>query len=84
VKIGILGGGGWGTTLAIILESRKEHEVRLWVYEADEAERMARTRENATFLPGVSIPVRVSVTNVASDAVRTPSCWRPRRACSAR
>jgi len=48
-------GGGWGTTLAILLDS-KGHNVRLWVYEEDEAERMRLTRENATFLPGVRIP----------------------------
>jgi glycerol-3-phosphate dehydrogenase (NAD(P)+) len=70
MRIGILGGGGWGTTLAIILDSKKEHEVRLWVFEADEAERMQRTRVNATFLPGIQIPDRVLVTNVAADAVR--------------
>jgi len=70
MKIGILGGGGWGTTLAIILDSRMEHEVRLWVYEADEAARMLRTRENAAFLPGVPIPDRISITNVASEAVQ--------------
>jgi len=69
VKIGILGGGGWGTTLAIPLDSR-DHEVRLWVYEADETERMRRTRENTTFLPGVRIPERVEITNSQSEAVR--------------
>jgi len=70
VKIGILGGGGWGTTLAILLDSR-DHEVRLWVYEADETERMRRTRENTTFLPGVRIPERVEITNSQSEAVRS-------------
>ncbi len=69
MKIGILGGGGWGTALAIILDSR-DHEIRLWVYEAEEAERMARSRENATFLPGVPIPSRILVTNSRTEAVR--------------
>ncbi|HXF58834.1 MAG TPA: NAD(P)H-dependent glycerol-3-phosphate dehydrogenase [Candidatus Saccharimonadales bacterium] len=69
MKIAVLGGGGWGTTLALILDS-KEHEVRLWVYEADEAERMAQTRENTTFLPGVPIPARVAITNARAEAVR--------------
>ena len=35
----IVGGGSWGTALAIVLASRFER-IRLWVYEADLAERM--------------------------------------------
>jgi len=69
MRIAVLGGGGWGTTLALILHARS-YEVRLWVYEADEAERMARTRENATFLPGVPIPEGIAVTNDRAEAVR--------------
>ena len=68
MKIGTVGGGGWGTTLAILLDS-KGHEVRLWVYEEDEAERMRLTRENATFLPGVRIPDGVGITTSKREAV---------------
>ena len=68
MRIGTLGGGGWGTTLAILLDS-KGHEVRLWVYEAEEAERMRLTRENATFLPGVPIPGGVAITTSTQEAV---------------
>ena len=68
MKIGTVGGGGWGTTLAILLDS-KGHEVRLWVYEEDEAERMRLTRENATFLPGVRIPDGVGITTSRREAV---------------
>jgi len=67
MKIAVLGGGGWGTTLALLLDS-KDHEVRLWVYEADLAEQMARTRENTTFLPGVTIPPRIKITNSRAEA----------------
>ena len=67
MRVAVLGGGGWGTTLALILDS-KDHEVRLWVYEADEAERMDRTRENTTFLPGVTIPGRIRITNRLTEA----------------
>ena len=69
MRIAVLGGGGWGTTLALILES-KGCEVRLWVYEAEEAERMARTRENTTFLPGVPIPQGIAVTHDRMETVR--------------
>jgi glycerol-3-phosphate dehydrogenase (NAD(P)+) len=68
VRFAILGGGGWGTALSLLLASGG-HEVRLWVYEADLAERMGRTRENDLFLPGVSIPATVEVTSSLSDSV---------------
>jgi len=68
VRVGTVGGGGWGTTLAILLDS-KGHDVRLWVYEEDEAERMRLTRENATFLPGVRIPDGVGITTSTREAV---------------
>ena len=67
MKIAVLGGGGWGTTLALLLDS-KDHEVRLWVYEADLAEQMASSRENTTFLPGVTIPPRILITNSRAEA----------------
>ena len=68
MRVGTVGGGGWGTTLAILLDS-KGHDVRLWVYEEDEAERMRLTRENATFLPGVRIPDGVGITTSTREAV---------------
>jgi glycerol-3-phosphate dehydrogenase (NAD(P)+) len=69
VNIGVIGGGGWGTALSIALESRT-HTVRLWVYEPDLAEEMTRTRGNARFLPGVSIPESISLTSSLAEAAR--------------
>jgi glycerol-3-phosphate dehydrogenase (NAD(P)+) len=54
MNIGVIGAGSWGTTLADLL-ARKGHEVCLWVYETDLAERMVRTRENDLYLPGVAL-----------------------------
>jgi glycerol-3-phosphate dehydrogenase (NAD(P)+) len=51
MKIGVIGAGSWGTTLADLL-ARKGHDVCLWIYESDLAERMVRTRENDLYLPG--------------------------------
>ena len=36
-RIGVLGAGSWGTTLADLL-ARKGHDVRLWAYEAEVVE----------------------------------------------
>ena len=59
-KIAILGGGSWGTGLAVVLaHSRHVHEVSLWVRAAGMAETISSTRENKAYLPGVEIPTRV-------------------------
>ena len=59
-NLAIIGGGGWGTALAIILAPRFPR-VRLWVYEADLAARMSATRENDVYLPGCLLPRRVEI-----------------------
>ena len=62
MKAAVIGGGGWGTALSLLL-AKNGHEVRLWVYEKDLAERMRRDRVNDIFLPGVSIPPGVTITD---------------------
>ena len=64
----MIGGGGWGTALAIVLESRA-HAVRLWVYESDLAEQMRRSRMNERFLPDIRIPVSIAITASLREAV---------------
>jgi glycerol-3-phosphate dehydrogenase (NAD(P)+) len=61
-NLAIIGGGSWGTALAIILAPRFPR-VRLWVYEADLARRMSATRENDVYLPGCRLPRHVEVVN---------------------
>ncbi len=56
--LAIIGGGGWGTALSCVLAPRFE-EVRLWVREKDLAERMAISRLNDVFLPGVPLAANV-------------------------
>jgi glycerol-3-phosphate dehydrogenase (NAD(P)+) len=61
-KIAILGGGGWGTALAIVLSrSRKPHEISLWVRNAELAEAIRREHENKLYLPGARLPESVHV-----------------------
>jgi glycerol-3-phosphate dehydrogenase (NAD(P)+) len=69
-KIAILGGGSWGTALAIVLSrSRSTHDISLWVHDAVLAEVIGRTRENATYLPGHKLPAAVQVTHEMKDAL---------------
>ena len=60
MKLAIIGGGSWGTALAIALAPRAE-SLRLWVYEADLAARMRSSRENDVYLPGFRLPDHVEI-----------------------
>ncbi|HUA59452.1 MAG TPA: NAD(P)H-dependent glycerol-3-phosphate dehydrogenase [Verrucomicrobiae bacterium] len=64
----IIGGGSWGTALAVVL-SRRFDSVRLWVYEADLAARMVETRQNDLYLPDILLPGNVHICNELSAAV---------------
>jgi glycerol-3-phosphate dehydrogenase (NAD(P)+) len=69
-KIAILGGGSWGTALSVVLtRARISHEICIWVHNADLAEEIRRGRENPVYLPGISIPANVEVTNAIQQAV---------------
>lgn len=68
-KIGVIGAGSWGTTLADLL-AKKGHEVTLWAYEPELAEEMTKTRINSLFLPGISLSSRLKFTNSLPDAVK--------------
>jgi glycerol-3-phosphate dehydrogenase (NAD(P)+) len=68
LRIGVLGDGGWGSTLAILL-SNKGYCVTLWGAFADYTKVMAKTRLNPKFLPGIKIPREVDLTNDIKAAV---------------
>jgi glycerol-3-phosphate dehydrogenase (NAD(P)+) len=56
-RIAILGGGSWGTGLAVVLaHSRRRHDIRLWVREASIVQSIRENRENPIYLRGVSLP----------------------------
>ncbi len=60
MKLAIVGGGSWGTALAVVLAPRSE-SVGLWVHEADLAARISHSRVNDIFLPGFRLPENVRV-----------------------
>src|SRR5439155_17801415 len=64
--VSVLGGGSWGTALAVHL-ARIGHEVRLWARSPDFVGELERAGENAVYLPGVPFPA--SLTPVGSLAV---------------
>ena len=60
-KIGILGGGAWGTALAQVA-SAGGRETLLWAMEDDVVEAINDTRQNPMFLPGVPLNPAIRAT----------------------
>ena len=73
--LAVLGSGGWGTALAVVLGQRPEHQVRLWSYRSDVADRLNQFRENTQQLPGVAIPDSIAITASIEDATRGADAW---------
>ncbi|HEX5774111.1 MAG TPA: NAD(P)H-dependent glycerol-3-phosphate dehydrogenase [Geomobilimonas sp.] len=68
-KIGVIGAGSWGTTLANLL-AKKGHEVTLWAYEPELVEEMGRTGVNGLFLPGITLDPKLRYTKDLAEAAR--------------
>jgi glycerol-3-phosphate dehydrogenase (NAD(P)+) len=69
-RIAILGGGSWGTALAIVLSrARRKHDISLWVHDPALAESIACDRENQTYLPGHHVAREVHVTSDVRNAL---------------
>src|SRR5436189_3790962 len=68
MEIAVLGAGGWGTTLAILLHHNR-HKVTLWEYDKEYAHTLDEFRENFYFLPKVSIPKEIQITNDVGKAI---------------
>jgi glycerol-3-phosphate dehydrogenase (NAD(P)+) len=67
-NLSIIGGGSWGTALAVVLAPRFQN-VRLWVFETDLAARMHESRENDVYLPGTPLPKNVHPTSDLGTAM---------------
>jgi len=63
----VLGGGSWGTALALQL-ARAGHSVRLWARDAIFTTELASCRENKVYLPGVPLPDTIEPTASLDDA----------------
>lgn len=67
-KIAVLGAGSWGTALSVHL-GRLDHEVSLWARDGALVEEMRASRINDVYLPGVTLPPSVSITQRVADAI---------------
>jgi len=72
-RIGIIGGGAWGTALALIAR-RAGRDVVLWARNDEVVEAINRDHANPRYLPGVALDPAISATrdlaeSVAADAL---------------
>jgi glycerol-3-phosphate dehydrogenase (NAD(P)+) len=67
MKIIVLGGGAWGTALAVSAGNNAlaRHDVTLWVRDAAQAAAMQALRENVRYLPGMALPAKLAVSAVS-------------------
>ncbi len=65
MKLGIIGAGAWGTALAQVAAAGGP--VRLWARETEVVESIAARRENALFLPGISLSEDIHCSNDLDD-----------------
>jgi glycerol-3-phosphate dehydrogenase (NAD(P)+) len=69
-RIGIVGGGAWGTALAVTAR-RAGRKTVLWARESEVVESINARHENATFLPGVALDPAIAAT---ADLAATAAC----------
>jgi glycerol-3-phosphate dehydrogenase (NAD(P)+) len=65
-SVGVIGGGAWGTALAQTC-ARAGLRVRLWAREPEVVEAVNVRRENALFLPGVTLDPGVAAVGALSE-----------------
>ena len=67
-KIGVIGAGSWGTTLAAVVMDRG-HDVTLWVYEQELLEILKNKHCNTFYLPDVELEKELNFTGSIKEAV---------------
>jgi glycerol-3-phosphate dehydrogenase (NAD(P)+) len=65
-KIGIIGGGAWGTALATVA-ARCGRDVLIWAREDEVVSAINETHENSVFLEGIPLPKAIRATNILAD-----------------
>ncbi|HEX5385383.1 MAG TPA: NAD(P)H-dependent glycerol-3-phosphate dehydrogenase [Gemmatimonadales bacterium] len=68
-RIGVVGAGSWGTTLADLLARRDGNDVRIWAYEPEVVDAINRAHENPLFLPGARLARRLAARADAREVV---------------
>ena len=67
LKVGLLGGGSWGTTVASVVS--RNAPITLWARDAETVESINASRENRKYLPGITLPSALRATNDMAEVV---------------
>ena len=67
MRIGVIGAGSWGTTLANLL-AKKGFITALWVYEEELIPSIATKKENHLYLPGIELDGNIVPTGSLQEA----------------
>ncbi|KTE36553.1 MULTISPECIES: NAD(P)H-dependent glycerol-3-phosphate dehydrogenase [unclassified Sphingopyxis] len=67
LKVGLLGGGSWGTTVAAVVS--RNAPITLWARDAETVESINANRENRKYLPGITLPSVLRATNDMAEVV---------------
>lgn len=67
LKVGLLGGGSWGTTVASVVS--RNAPIMLWARDAETVDGINGANENRKYLPGVKLPSALRATNDMAEVV---------------
>jgi glycerol-3-phosphate dehydrogenase (NAD(P)+) len=67
-KIGVVGGGSWGTALANLLAG-KGYAIDLWVFEKEVRDQILASGENSIFLPDVKLSSNLHPSNDIAEVI---------------
>ncbi|MGB9843702.1 MAG: NAD(P)H-dependent glycerol-3-phosphate dehydrogenase [Caldisericia bacterium] len=68
MNIAVIGGGGWGTALALHL-FRNKNNITLWLHSEETLKIVEKNRENIYYLPGFLLPNEIKLTNNLKEAI---------------
>lgn len=67
LKVGLLGGGSWGTTVASVVS--RNAPITLWARDAETVDGINADNENRKYLPGIKLPPALRATNDLAEVV---------------
>ncbi|HVR91968.1 MAG TPA: NAD(P)H-dependent glycerol-3-phosphate dehydrogenase [Novosphingobium sp.] len=68
LKVGLLGGGSWGTTVASVVS--RNAPITLWARDAECVEGINQRRENTRYLAGITLPQALRASTDLGETVR--------------
>lgn len=69
MKLAVLGGGAWGTALAVSLSAH--HDVTLWARNAAQVAEMSAERRNTRYLPDIDLPSNLCFSSQLAPTLRS-------------